>query len=112
MYVDYTDGEFTLGLGCWHGHYDLYRKDYEDLLNDIENILNNLLVAVTIRCDGEWYGSWKATVSECSKKELIIQAREIMHKELIEKTKKNGYQLECEFFNKSKDFIYRIDPEI
>lgn len=112
MYVDYTDGEFTLGLGCWHGHYDLYRKDYEDLLKDIENILNNLLVAVTIRCDGEWYGSWKATVSECSKKELIIQAREIMHKELIEKTKKNGYQLECEFFNKSKDFIYRIDPEI
>ena len=36
----------------------------------------------------------------------------IYYKELIEKTKKNGYQLECEFFNKSKDFIYRIDPEI
>ena len=112
MYVDYTDGRFTLGLGSWHGHYDLYRKDYEDLLKDIESILNNNTVAVTIRCNGEWFGSWKTPVSECSKKELIIQARETMHKELIEKTKKNGYQIECEFFDKSKNFAYKIDPEI
>lgn len=112
MYVDYNDGEFTLGLGCWHGHYNLYRKDYEDLLKDIENTLNNALVAVTIRCDGEWFGSWKTPVSECSKKELIIQARETMHKELIEKTKRNGYQIECEFFDKTKDFTYKIDSEI
>ncbi|MBQ6303694.1 MAG: O-acetyl-ADP-ribose deacetylase [Clostridiales bacterium] len=112
MYVDYNDGKFTLGLGCWHNHYNLYRKDYENLLKDIENILNNSFVAVTIRCNGEWFGSWKMSVSECSKKELIIEARKMMRKELIEKAKKYGYQIECEFLDKSKDLIYTIDPEI
>lgn len=112
MYVDYNDGEFTLGLGSWHGHYNSYRKDYEDLLKDINSILNNSFVAVTIRCNGEWFGSWKATVSECNKKDLIIEARKIMHKELIEKAKRNGYQIECEFFDKTKDFTYMIDPEV
>ena len=111
MYVDYNDGRFTLGLGSWHGHYNSYRKDYEDLLQEIRNILDNRDVAVTIRCNGEWFGSWISSASKCNEKELIIKARSLMGKESIGKTKKNGYQIECEFFDKSKDLIFKIDPE-
>ena len=107
--VDYVDGEFTLGFGGWHTHYNPYRKDYEDCLRTLNGILENRTAAVKVMSNGEWCGSWITSADKCTKKDLIIEARRIMHRELIEKTKRNGYQIECSFFDKSKNSVFTID---
>ena len=111
LYVDYNDGEFTLGLGSWHSHYDLNRAYYESLLKEIKNILANQDASVTVICNGEWFGSMILPASQCNKKELIIEARSLMNRERLNTAKTYGYQIVCEFFDKSKDLTFTIDPE-
>ena len=112
LYVDYVDGEFTLGFGGWHTHYNPYRKDYEDCLRTLNGILENRTAAVKVMSNGEWCGSWITSADKCTKKDLIIEARRIMHKELIEKTKRNGYQIECSYFDTSNNCVFTIEPEM
>ena len=112
LFVDYNDGEFTLGLGSWHSHYSLYRAYYESLLNELKNILANKEAAVTIVCNGNWFGTMILPASKCTEKELIISVRCMMNREQLDKAKSFGYQIVCEFFDKSKDIKLTIDPEI
>ena len=113
MYVDYNEGKFTLDYRNWKTDYDLCRMDYEDLLRDIVKILNSKVVFIVVRSNGEVLSLWTASDSECSRDELISAVRRLKseHQTIDEKTAEYGYQIEGKCFDKTKGFVYTVEPE-
>ena len=113
MYVDYNEGKFTLDYRNWKTDYDLCRMDYEDLLRDINNLLNSKIVFIVVRSNGEVLSLWTASDSECSRDEMISVVRRLQseHQTIDEKTAEYGYQIEGKCFDKTKGFVYTVEPE-
>ncbi len=56
LFIDISDGRFTLFFGGWHAHYSPYEYDYKELLGDVEAFLASDIGAVCLEHNGEWYG--------------------------------------------------------
>lgn len=108
LFID-LEGEFSYGFGGWHTHADPYRFDYERMLKNIKNILDNKLAAICIKCNGDWMGSSLANIDELDRENLINEAKGFLtDKEFREKMRLNGIVIECNFFDKSKNIYYEI----
>lgn len=46
--------EFTLYFANWHGHYDPYEEDYNQMIQMISDILNGKLCTMAAYCENRW----------------------------------------------------------
>lgn len=109
LYIEYKDDMFFLGLSDWSISYNSERMDYEDMLAQIKSFTGNEIAVVTVRSGGEWKNKWIAPASECSRDDLILQVNSNCYI-YIEELEKDGYQIECKYFDKTKDIVYTVDP--
>ena len=106
------DEEFTLSFGGWHTHYMATEEDYECLKNDIMSFLNNKLASVTFTVNGKWIGGSTTDIPITSKEKAIEKTYEVFgyEKYFLNKIKRNGVKLECNFWNPEMDTNIILEP--
>lgn len=106
------DEEFTLSFGGWHTHYMATEEDYECLKNDIMSFLNNKLASVTFTVNGKWIGGSTTDIPITSKEKAIEKTYEVFgyEKYFLNKIKRNGVKLECNFWNPELDTTIVLEP--
>ena len=109
--VDYSEGMFWLALSNWGTSYSSNRMGYEDLVRDLKACIENKYCVVTIWCDGEVINKFSAKPDECGREKLIGIVNSYQSKWYQENIKKYGYRIEGKYCDKSKDFVYTVDPE-
>jgi hypothetical protein len=99
------DEEFTLSFGGWHTHYMATEEYYECLKNDVMSFLNNKLATVTFTINGKWIGSSTTDLPITSKEQAVDKTYEVFRYDnhFLNKIKRNGVKLECNFWNPELD---------
>jgi hypothetical protein len=106
------DEEFTLSFGGWHTHYMATEEYYECLKNDVMSFLNNKLATVTFTINGKWIGSSTTDLPITSKEQAVDKTYEVFRYDnhFLNKIKRNGVKLECNFWNPELDYSIILEP--
>lgn len=86
-------GEYTLGIGGWHAHYDSYEGDYATLKSDIAAILSGAMrLAVAFVGNGDWRGSYvlDANLRDDASGWDVLRAMALPHEFMDEFAKQGG----------------------
>ena len=94
------DDEFVLCFAGAHSHYLNYQYDYENLIEDLKNILNNTLYSGTITdSEGKWYGSGFFEKEKINDDPKGVFKFVFDIKEFNEHLSNTGYKIEYVFWN-------------
>lgn len=109
--VEYCGDMFYLVLSHCSTRYDVYRNDYVNLVKALKDYVDNKTCAVTVFSDGKVVNKFMVTPDECSKEKLIGRVKSVFSWKYQEELKKKGFRIEGKFADKTKDFVYTVDPE-
>ena len=114
LFIDLED-EITITYGDWHcHHYYEDQTDYEEAIEQVDNILNNKECHLSIFSNNKWFGSGSISGKE---KYTIEDALDFIKsffdisslKSFNSDFKEYGVKIEFEFWDKEKDYELIID---
>lgn len=107
--IAWDDEEFTMYFGSFHAHYG--EDEWEDMMNDIEEIVSGLRIAIRVESEGRWVQSSMEVLEELR---AMTDSQMLKHlfayqKDMYKHIKKNGADIFVEAWNPEYNRKYRID---
>ena len=101
-------GEFTLYFADAHAHYLAYQYDFESMLQDIKDILDNRLCSGNLTdSEGKWYGSGIFKMDKISENTESVFQHVFETKEFSDHLMKMGYTAEYKFWDPANNKIIK-----
>ncbi len=101
-------GEFTLYFADAHAHYLAYQYDFERMLQDIKDILDNGLCSGNLTdSEGKWYGSGIFKMDKISENTESVFQHVFETKEFSDHLMKMGYTAEYKFWDPANNKIIK-----
>ena len=110
--VEYSGDMFYLILSYCGKRFDVYRNDYVNLVQELKDYIENKTCAVTVFCDEKVVNKFMVTPEECGNEKLIGIVKSKQYGKYWDDVNKKGYRIEGKFADKTKDFVYTVDPVV